>query len=349
VRAGRTTGFGGRAAPTQDAAATSGGGKGCGYPLRVTVIKPKPALGAAMVVLASALFAVNGTVSKLILRAGMDAPRLTTLRATGAVLGLLLITLCTGTGRARLRVSRAELPLLIGYGLAGFFLVPMLYFIGISRLPVGVSLLFEYTAPLLVALWARFGQHQPVKSRLWLGLALSLLGLAAVARIWHTGAGRLDPVGVAAALGAAGLLAFYYVLGARGIAQRDALSLTSWAFGVAAVAGMLVRPWWSFPYGLFARRSDGVPIALLALYLICCGSIASYLLIAAALRHLPPTSVGILGMVEPVIASAVAWLALDERLTPAQLGGGVLILAGVALAETARTVGPDAAPGIPPG
>jgi drug/metabolite transporter (DMT)-like permease len=90
-----------------------------------------------MVVTSSTLFAVNGTVSKLILRAGLDPPRLATLRATGAALGLLLLILFTRPGPVRLRVTRRELPLLFGYGLAGFFLVPMLYFIGIGRLPVG--------------------------------------------------------------------------------------------------------------------------------------------------------------------------------------------------------------------
>jgi drug/metabolite transporter (DMT)-like permease len=288
-----------------------------------------------MVVASGTLFAVNGTVSKLILQHGLDAPRLAELRATGASLGLLVLVLTTRTGVRRLAVRRRELPLLVGYGLAGFFLVPLLYFVAISRLPVGIALLFEYTAPLLVALWARFGQRQPVRPRLWFGLALSLAGLAAVAEVWRDV--RLDGVGIAAGLGAAGLLACYYVLGARGVADRDTLSLTWWAFTFAALAGALVRPWWTFPYRILAETWP------LVAYLIIAGSIASYLLVAAALRHLPPTSAGIIGMIEPVIASAVAWLVLDERLDPAQLTGGALILIGVALAETARTVGPGAA------
>ena len=97
-----------------------------------------------MVVASSALFAINGTISKLILRAGLDSPSLTELRATGACLGLLLLTVVTRPGPVRLRVTRRELPLLIGYGLAGFFLVPMLYFVGISRLPVGVALVWPF-------------------------------------------------------------------------------------------------------------------------------------------------------------------------------------------------------------
>jgi drug/metabolite transporter (DMT)-like permease len=297
-----------------------------------------------MVVASGALFAVNGTVSKLVLRAGMDAPQLTTLRATGAFAGLLLLTLTFGGGRPPL--TRRELPLLIGYGLTGFLLVPLLYFIAISRLPIGIALLFEYTAPLLVALWARFGQRQPVRPRLWVGLALSLAGLACVAEIW--GDLRLDAVGITAGLGAAALLAVFYMFGAHGVARRDAMSLTCWAYGFAAAAGALIRPWWDFPGHLLRAISGGVPVWLLCCYVVVLGSIAPYLLLSAALKHLPPTSVGIVGMVEPVFAGAVAWLALGEALDAAQLTGAGLILGGVVLAETARTSTGATAVELPP-
>jgi len=313
----------------------------------VTPARPHAAVGVGLVLAGSLLFSVNGTVSKLVLSAGLDAPQLTTLRATGAFLGLLVVCLALRPGR--LRLTRRELPVLIGYGLSGFFLVPMLYFVAISRLPVGIALLFEFTAPLFVALWARFAQQARVRPRLWVGLALSLAGLACVAEIWRSaapdgGGSRLDGLGVAAGLGAAVLLASYFILGARGVRQRDSLSLTCWAYGFAAVAGMIVRPWWNFPVETLGRTSGGVPVWLLCGYVVVFGSIVPYLLLATALRVLPATSVGILGMLEPVGAGAVAWIALDEVLNPAQLAGGALVLLGVALAETARASGGRIAP-----
>ncbi|BCJ77846.1 permease [Catellatospora sp. IY07-71] len=299
--------------------------------------RPRPALGIVMVALASLLFAVNGTVSKLILRAGVGAPDLTTLRAVGACAGLLVLGAVLRPGLRRFTVTARQLPLLIAYGLTGFLLVPMLYFVAIARLPVGVALLFEYTAPLFVALWARFGQRHRVRPRLWAGLLLCLAGLACVAEVW--GALSLDGLGVAAALGAAVLLAAYFVLGAQGVADRDTVSLTGWAFGVSALAGLLFRllggaaPDWS---ALAGQTAGGTPLWLLVAYLLVLGTIVPYLLIAGSLRHLPATSVGILGMIEPVLAAGVAWLTLGELLNPAQLAGGALLLTGVALAETAR-------------
>ena len=304
-----------------------------------------PALGVAMVLTAGAVFALNGSVSKLMLQGGLDAPRLTTFRATGAFLCLLVLATLTPPGPRRLALRRPELPRLILFGLVGFFLVPMLYFVAISRLPVGVGLLFEFTGPVFVALWVRFGEHQRVKARLWLGLILTLTGLAAVAEVW-AGELRLDPLGIAAGLTSASLLAVFYVVGSKSVASRDAISLTCWAFGVSAIAGALVRPWWTFPAGVLAGSSGGIPMWLLALYLILFGTLTPYLLVIASMRHLPPTSVGIIGTVEPVIASAFAWVFLSEILSAGQIVGGLVVLVGVVLAETARAAKVE--PEIPP-
>jgi drug/metabolite transporter (DMT)-like permease len=304
----------------------------------VTTLAParlatRPAVGVVMVLAAAVLFAFNGTVSKLLIEGGFDAPRLTAFRAAGAFLGLLLLNLLVNPGR--LRASRRELPKLISFGLTGFFLVPMLYFVAISRLPVGIGLLFEFTAPVFVALWVRFGERQQVKRRLWVGLALCVAGMLCVAQIW-AGEIRLDLLGVAAGLVSAVLLATYYVLGSRSAANRDPLSLTCWAFGVAAVAGVIARPSWLFDLGVLAGTSRGVPMWLLASYLLVLGTIAPYLLISASMRHLPPTSVGIIGMTELALAAVFAWILLSESLLAAQLLGGLLVLIGVVLAETAR-------------
>lgn len=306
----------------------------------------RPAVGVVMVVVAGAMFAFNGTVSKLLLKGGFDAVQLTTFRAGGAAAGLLLLVVLTRRPSARL--TRAELPRLVLYGLTGFFLVPILYFVAISRLPIGIGLLFEYMGPALVALWVWIGERQRVKPRLWVGLALCLAGLALVAEV-HRGELRLDGIGVAAGLSCAVLLAVYYVLGSRAVAGRDPLSLTFYAFVVSALAGAVVRPWWDFPGHLLGATSNGVPMWLLAAYLIVFGTIVPYTLVVAAMRHLPPTSVGIIGMIEPVLASAFAWVLLNEHLLLVQILGGLVVLTGVILAETARTMGPVETPEIPPG
>jgi drug/metabolite transporter (DMT)-like permease len=296
-------------------------------------------VGYVLVVTASVLFAVNGTVSKVILHSGFSAQRLTELRCAGALLGLGLLLVALAP--ERLAVSRRELPLLAAYGVAGVAMVQEFYFLAIDRLPVGIALLFEYTAPVLVALWARFVLHQPVRQRVWAALVLALSGLALVAEVWS---GRLNGAGVAAALGGAVSLAVYYLLGEHSVGRRDPLSTTFWTFLFATLFWSLLQPWWSFPTGSVTGSASllgnvahvRAPLWLLLASMVVLGTIVPFALVLSSLRHLPATRVGVVGMLEPVIASAVAWVWLGEALSAVQLTGGAVVIVAVVLAQTAR-------------
>ena len=62
----------------------------------------------------------------------------------------------------------------------------------------------------------------------------------------------------------------------------------------------------------------------------------TFLLVAAALRHISATRVGIVAMLEPVAASVVAFLWLGESFGAAQLVGGAIVLIAILLAQTSR-------------
>ena len=172
----------------------------------------RPAIGYAMVLVAATLFGLNGTVSKVVLASGISSLELTEVRSLGACLGFAVAIAIWRPGA--LRVTRRELPFLVAFGVVGVALVQWLYFVAIHRLPIGIALLIEYIAPLIVALWARFVWHEPVRRRVWVALACSLRGLALVVEVWAGGA--LDGVGVVAALGGAFAYAAYVLLAERG-------------------------------------------------------------------------------------------------------------------------------------
>src|SRR3954453_7829004 len=136
-----------------------------------------PAFGLALVVLGAVLFVQNAGASRVALRAGVDPASLTTLRVTGTV--LVLVAAAAISRRDALRPPTGRLALLIlVHGLVGVAALQWTYFVAIDRLPVGMALLLEYQAPLLVALWARFAQREHVRRQLWLGLGLAWGGLA---------------------------------------------------------------------------------------------------------------------------------------------------------------------------
>jgi drug/metabolite transporter (DMT)-like permease len=299
----------------------------------------RPAVGYAFTLAAAGFFAVNGTVSRLALDAGIEPTNLTALRCTGAAIGLLVVLAVVAPDR--LRISWREVPTLAVFGVVGVALTQFLYYVAIGRMPVGIALVFEMTAPVLIALYVWLVRREHVRSRLWLALLLSLSGLVLVAEVWQDG-GSLDPLGVGAALLAALCLATYYLMGERGTVTRDPVSLTCWSFVAAAVFWSIAAPWWRFDAGLLGERvplsigSTELPLWVLVAWIVVLGAIVPFWLSIAALRHLPPTTAGLVATVEPVFASFVAWLWLEQVLTGWQVLGGVVVLTGIVLAQTAR-------------
>jgi drug/metabolite transporter (DMT)-like permease len=66
------------------------------------------------------------------------------------------------------------------------------------------------------------------------------------------------------------------------------------------------------------------------------GTVVPFLLNLKALRVLPASTVGVTAMIEPVLAGAVAWVWLGQHLAAWQIAGSVVVLTGIALAQTAR-------------
>jgi drug/metabolite transporter (DMT)-like permease len=301
----------------------------------------RPALGYAMVLTAATLWALNGAVSKVILQSGgVSAERLTEVRATGAF--LLLLAALALWRRSSLRVTRGELPFLAVFGVCGLAFVAWFYFVAIERLEIGVALLIQYIAPVLVALYARYVLREPVRQRIWAALALSLLGLSLLLQLWN--GVELDGIGLLASAGAAVTFALYILMADRGIRRRSSSSLLTYGFLFAALFWAVVQPWTSFPWHLLddsvsllgRLESIELPVWLLMAWMVVFGTIVPFGLLVAALRHIRPTRAGILAMFEPVAGTVIAYAWLREELDPTQLVGAGVVLCGIALAQTAR-------------
>ncbi len=300
-----------------------------------------PLRGLLVALLAAALFGVNGTVSKVALEGGISSLRLVEMRSVGS--GALLLLVVALVRPRSLRVTRGELGFLVMAGIVGIALVQWFYFVAIARLPVGIALLVEYLAPVMVVLWVRFVRREAVHTRMWAALALAVVGLAVVAQVWK--GLTLDGIGLLAGLAAAAALAAYYLTGERGLANRDELSLAAYIFVAAGLFWSAVQPWWTFPFAVLGTpvvlpgplEGTIAPMWALVAWITVLGTVVPYVLVLVALRSLGSARTGLAGMTEPVLAALVAWTVLGERLTWVQLLGGVVVLSGIVLAETSRT------------
>jgi drug/metabolite transporter (DMT)-like permease len=309
--------------------------------------------GYLLVASAAALFTINAGVSRVIQNAGVESTTLTAVRCTGTALVLVAFLLARGE-RLRLPRDRREITRVVGFGITGVALVQWLYFVAIDRLPVGIALLLQFTAPVLVALFVRFVYREPVRRRIWLGIGLSLAGLALVAEVWS--GLTLDGIGVLAGLGAAASLATYFLIGERSVSTEAPLHVLTEAFIVAAVFWNVLAPATrvfgtdlTTPTSLGGTLSDlQAPVWVLFVWLLLLGTALPFLAELTALQHLTATEVTLVGMLEPVGATFLGWLWFRQTLSPAQTAGVVAILAGIVLAQTARETvrRRDAVPGL---
>ena len=328
--------------------ATSATGGDAAKPVRhdVPVSHRRPGLGFALVGLGATLFIVNAGVSRVVLRAGVSPVELTTVRITCTALLLLLAALVLDRSALRPPTGRLA-PLLLVHGLVWVAALQWTYFVAIDRLPVGLALLLEYQAPLLVVLWARFVQHEVVRRRVWFGLGLALVGLAMATGIL-SGELAFDGLGLLAGLAAAACFATYFLVGEHGVAQLAPLRVMLWSFGVATVGMNVAAPVWEFPVGLLdgttsllgALAGVVVPVAALVGWVILLGTLMPFGVEIAALRHLSASTVTMVAMLEPVGVAALGWLWFGEDLGLVATVGCALVLLGIVAAQTGRAPHP---------
>lgn len=303
-------------------------------------------IGVLAYLVAAFLFGMNGALAKLAIASGLDVTRLTQMRNAGAMLVLVAFVLVTN--RSGFRVPRDQWPFLLAYGVLAFVLVQFLYFFTISRLPLGIGTLLSFLAPVVVALWVRFGMRQQVGRGLWIGIVLTLVGLALVAQVWRGLV--LDPIGIASGLAVAICLALYWLLGEAGQRRRDPVSLTMWGFILATATWSILAPWWTFPWDQLTvdttPTSTGfpsLPTWAVMIWVVLLGTVIPFLLVLLSLRRIGAQRAGVVATSEPIWAGAIAVVVLGEGLTPIQVVGALIVIAGIIAAETARAPGSPAA------
>ncbi|SFQ06283.1 Threonine/homoserine efflux transporter RhtA [Amycolatopsis arida] len=294
---------------------------------------PSQARGLLLILLASVCFGSSGAIGKPAMLAGL-APE----QVAAARIALSAVVLALGVGLVRpalLRVRRGEWRLLAGYGLLGVAGVQLLYFVAVSRVPVGVAILLEFTSPVLVALWVRFVRRVRLPRVMWAGIGLAMLGLAMVAQV-HQGL-RLDGLGLLAGLGAALCSAAYFLLGEHGVASRHPLGMVTWGMIIGAVAVCAVAPPWTWPTEVLAAPAAfgpwRPPVWLLLVAVALVSTVLAYLAGITALRHLPASVASVLALGEPLVATGLAWATLGEALTWPQLLGAAVLLGGATVVQ----------------
>lgn len=288
-----------------------------------------PALGLWLALVSAATFGSSGGFAKSLLEAGWTPGAVVTFRIAGAALVLLVPTALSLRGRWS--ALRHHIGMVTAYGICAVAGCQLAFFNAVQHLSVGVALLLEYLAPVLLVgiAWART-RVRPTRLTT-IGVVLSLAGLALVLDL--TGATRISLIGVAWGLVAAAGLCVYFLLSADDESGLPPIALA----GGGLVVGAVVLGAAAF-VGILPMTASGTDVMvggnrvswlIPALELVLVAAVTAYVAGIAATRLLGSTVASFVGLTEVLFAVLWAWLLLGELPHLVQGLGGVLIVLGV--------------------
>jgi drug/metabolite transporter (DMT)-like permease len=289
------------------------------------------ALGLGLAVMSAAAFGTSGSFADALMSTGWTPGAVVTVRIV--VAALLLTPLALVQLRGRWRRLRGSARLVAAYGLVAVAGCQFAFFNAVQHLEVGVALLLEYLGIVLVVLWLWLRHGQRPRRLTIAGMVAAVAGLVLVL----DPSGGLNGAGVAwGALAGTGL-AVFFVLSAR---MDDGLPplVVAWAGMVVGsltlvalgLTGLL--PWRSSTrdVAMFGQELSWlVPVVGLSLV----AAALAYSLGVAAARVLGAKVASFAGLTEVLFAVVFAALLVDQVPTLAQVLGGAIVLAGVALVQ----------------
>jgi drug/metabolite transporter (DMT)-like permease len=188
-----------------------------------------------------------------------------------------------------------------------------------------VAALLVGSIPIWMALLDRVVFGKRLRSSAYVGFALGFVGLAFL--IDPFGAGRVDRLGAAVII--LGALAWsagsLYSRGAA-LPKRPLVSA-----GLGAICGGVLLLVVSIAGGELGQATWSAPSLLAVGYLVVVGSLVGFTAYVWLLRAAPVSLVATYAYVNPIVAVALGWALLGERITPQMLGAGAAIVVSVVL------------------
>lgn len=304
------------------------------------------ATGLAIGLGSAAAFALSGSFGHALLDVGWSPAALVAARVGGAFLVLLVpcLFLLRRTGLPSLRQSGR----LAVYGVVAVAGAQLFYFSALQYLSVGVALLLEYLAPVVLIGWRWAHGDRPTPA-IGVGAGLALIGLALVLDVRH--GLTVSAIGVAYGLGAMLCLAGYFVLAETkaGVEPVPPLLLTTAGTGVGALVLLVVGATGLLPLAASTRSATlaggslpwWVPLSMLILV----SAVVAYLTGVVAVRRLGSAVASFVALTEVLFAVVFAAVLVGQVPSAGQVLGGLLVLAGIVAVQGGSAAPPPWAVG----
>jgi O-acetylserine/cysteine efflux transporter len=228
-------------------------------------------------------------------------------------------------------------PAVLAAGALGYGGSVLLQNAGISRTSVTHAALLIGAVPVLVAIIAAVWHHAVARPAAWFGFALSLGGVGLVTV--GGGGGGASLAGDGLVLASLVLSATVTVAQGRLLTGRDPVAVTAVQFLGAALG---VLPVAALTEGAPAVPDGAGPVLAVAV-LVAAGTLLPFTLFAFGQSKVSAEVAGAFLNLEPLVGAAAGAVAFGDPVGLTQAGGGVAIVAGIALSTLPLLTSPRTA------
>jgi drug/metabolite transporter (DMT)-like permease len=223
-----------------------------------------------------------------------------------------------------LRVAKQDWGYFVVLGICGVAAIQGSYYHSISVLGVGLAILLQYLAPVLIVLYEA-ARGKPLRPRTIAAVLAAVVGTALVIGRVDASALHARPLDWVIGFGSAGIFAFYIVFSKRGLERYAPETILLYTFTIAGLFWAGVTPPWRI-----IAAGYGASLWLMFVALGVFSTLVPFSLFYAGLRTLAPAEAAIVATMEPVVAVLAAALFLGEWLTPlAWIGAALVIVASL--------------------
>jgi len=205
------------------------------------------------------------------------------------------------------------------------------FYHAVELLKVPLAILAFYVYPLLTGAFSALAGLDRFNPR---SIAFALLSLAGLALATGASPEAVDPVGLALALCSGVVIAFLLVVTTRFLNHVDAQRRTFWM--MVSTSSLLVLATYAGGGALLPRSGTG----WLAIAVVCVFYAIGLVALFTSASRIGPLRTALMMNLEPVLAIALSMLVLGQGLSLLQLGGGVLVIAGVIGAQLVKASPP---------
>jgi drug/metabolite transporter (DMT)-like permease len=257
------------------------------------------------------------------IRAGLAGYTPTHLALLRYLIASVVLALYAGFKRMPLPHWR-DLPALAFTGFVGIALYNVALNTGEVSTPAGVSSFLVNTAPIITALLATVFLNERLRVWGWLGILVSIAGVAIIAA--NTGEGIRFSIGSLYVLLAALAQSLYFVSQKPYLARYSALQCTSYAVWTGTLALLFFLP------GLMTDlRTASLSATIATAYLGIFPAAIGYVSWAYTLARVPAARAASFLYLVPGVTLGIAWIWLGEWPTWLALLGGAIAISGVVL------------------